>query len=172
MWRPWLELSCLHVSMSQRQVFKSDAACRRDVIKAESAALSVPELDLEVTTGVFGGLVTTVEGLVVAVRCVQACRLSLCCACSAADLMKSQPGRRDSLQRMHAFQLGDSAAQVSLLAATAAWGRLASWIAVALQQLVSLRTHIVAHRGSGRNGSNSLRHWRHSSHLSSPGRWC
>lgn len=42
--------------------------CRRDVIKAESAALSVPELDLEVTTGVFGGLVTTVEGLVVAVR--------------------------------------------------------------------------------------------------------
>ena len=42
--------------------------CRRDVIKAETASLSVPELDLEVTTGVFGGLITTVEGLVAAVR--------------------------------------------------------------------------------------------------------
>ena len=87
-------------------------ACRRDVIKAESAALSVPELDLEVTTGVFGGLVTTVEGLVVAVRCVLA-GLGLDARAPAADLTVSG-ACRDSLQRMHAFQLGDSAVQVSL----------------------------------------------------------
>ncbi|KAL0044427.1 hypothetical protein WJX82_005915 [Trebouxia sp. C0006] len=36
---------------------------RRDVIKAESASISIPEADLEVTTGSMGGLVTTVEGL-------------------------------------------------------------------------------------------------------------
>ncbi|KAL3137445.1 hypothetical protein ABBQ32_006965 [Trebouxia sp. C0010 RCD-2024] len=36
---------------------------RRDVIKAESASVSIPEADLEVTTGSMGGLVTTVEGL-------------------------------------------------------------------------------------------------------------
>jgi len=37
---------------------------RRDVIKAETATLSIPELELEVTTGTLGGLITTVEGLV------------------------------------------------------------------------------------------------------------
>ena len=54
------------------------------MIKAESAALSVPELDLEVTTGVFGGLVTTVEGLVVAVRQVLLLLLLLCLTCAAS----------------------------------------------------------------------------------------
>lgn len=37
---------------------------RRDVIKAETATLEIPELELEVTTGTLGGLITTVEGLV------------------------------------------------------------------------------------------------------------
>ena len=37
---------------------------RRDVIKAETATLSIPELELEVTTGTLGGVITTVEGLV------------------------------------------------------------------------------------------------------------
>ena len=58
--RLWLHCPSLKLRLA--------VGCRRDVIKAETASLSVPELDLEVTTGVFGGLVTTVEGLVVAVR--------------------------------------------------------------------------------------------------------
>lgn len=37
---------------------------RRDVIKAETATITIPELELEVTTGTLGGLITTVEGLV------------------------------------------------------------------------------------------------------------
>lgn len=40
------------------------ADLRRDVIKAETARLTIPELELEVTTGTLGGLITTVEGLV------------------------------------------------------------------------------------------------------------
>ena len=39
------------------------ADLQRDVLKSESASVSVPELELEVTTGTLGGLVTTVEGL-------------------------------------------------------------------------------------------------------------
>jgi zinc finger protein len=40
------------------------ADLQRDVIKAESAGIHIPELELEVSTGSMGGLVTTVEGLV------------------------------------------------------------------------------------------------------------
>lgn len=58
----------------------------RDVIKADSATVSVPEIDLEVTSGAMGGLITTVEGLMVAIK--------------------------DALQSLHSFQLGDSAAPV------------------------------------------------------------
>ena len=36
---------------------------RRDVLKSETASVEVPELELEVTTGTLGGLITTVEGL-------------------------------------------------------------------------------------------------------------
>ena len=36
---------------------------RRDVIKSESAEVSVPELDMQLGAGTLGGLVTTVEGL-------------------------------------------------------------------------------------------------------------
>lgn len=39
------------------------ADLQRDVLKAETASISVPEIDLEVTTGTMGGLITTVEGL-------------------------------------------------------------------------------------------------------------
>ena len=39
------------------------ADLQRDVLKSETAAISVPEIDLEVTTGTLGGLITTVEGL-------------------------------------------------------------------------------------------------------------
>lgn len=56
---------------------------RRDVIKAETARVAIPELDLEVSTGSLGGLITTVEGLALAVR--------------------------DSLQSTQTFQLGDAA---------------------------------------------------------------
>lgn len=34
---------------------------RRDVIKAESAAVSIPELEMELGIGTLGGLITTVE---------------------------------------------------------------------------------------------------------------
>lgn len=56
---------------------------RRDVIKAETARVAIPELDLEVSTGSLGGLITTVEGVALAVR--------------------------DSLQSTQTFQLGDAA---------------------------------------------------------------
>ena len=39
------------------------ADLQRDVLKAETASISVPEIDLEVTTGTLGGMVTTVEGM-------------------------------------------------------------------------------------------------------------
>jgi len=69
-----------------------DAAdLQRDVIKAETARLAIPEIGLEVTTGALGGCVTTVEGLVVAVK--------------------------DALAKTHGFALGDGAAP----AGAAAW---------------------------------------------------
>jgi zinc finger protein len=61
----------------------SPADLRRDVIKAETARVSIPELDLEVTTGSLGGMITTVEGVALAVR--------------------------DSLRSTQTFQLGDAA---------------------------------------------------------------
>ena len=46
------------------QLRVDDAAdLQRDVLKAETASVTVPELDLEVTTGTLGGIITTVEGL-------------------------------------------------------------------------------------------------------------
>ncbi|KAJ4821463.1 Zinc finger protein ZPR1 [Rhynchospora pubera] len=54
----------------------------RDVIKADSAGVKVPELELELTSGTLGGLVTTVEGLIT----------KIC----------------ESLERVHGFTLGDS----------------------------------------------------------------
>ena len=56
---------------------------RRDVIKAETATIEIPELELEVTTGTLGGLITTVEGLVESVA--------------------------DTLKRTQGFALGDAA---------------------------------------------------------------
>ncbi|WVZ60650.1 hypothetical protein U9M48_010642 [Paspalum notatum var. saurae] len=54
----------------------------RDVIKSDSASVKVPELELELTSGTLGGMVTTVEGLIV----------KIC----------------EALERIHGFQLGDS----------------------------------------------------------------
>ncbi|KAM0874523.1 hypothetical protein ACQ4PT_037360 [Festuca glaucescens] len=54
----------------------------RDVIKSDSAAVTVPELELELSAGTLGGMVTTVEGLIV----------KIC----------------EALERVHGFQLGDS----------------------------------------------------------------
>uniref|UniRef100_A0A0E0AWH6 Zinc finger ZPR1-type domain-containing protein n=1 Tax=Oryza glumipatula TaxID=40148 RepID=A0A0E0AWH6_9ORYZ len=54
----------------------------RDVIKSDSAGVKVPELELELASGTLGGIVTTVEGLIV----------KIC----------------EALQRVHGFQLGDS----------------------------------------------------------------
>lgn len=57
---------------------------RRDVIKSDSAHVSIAELDLEMSTGSLGGLITTVEGLLTAVQ--------------------------NSFKQMRSFHLGDSAA--------------------------------------------------------------
>ncbi|KAJ1290582.1 hypothetical protein BS78_02G255000 [Paspalum vaginatum] len=54
----------------------------RDVIKSDSASVKVPELELELTSGTLGGMVTTVEGLIV----------KIC----------------EALERILGFQLGDS----------------------------------------------------------------
>lgn len=54
----------------------------RDVIKSDSAGVTIPELDLELASGTLGGIVTTVEGLVT----------KIC----------------ESLERVHGFTFGDS----------------------------------------------------------------
>ncbi|CAI0439353.1 unnamed protein product [Linum tenue] len=54
----------------------------RDVIKSDTAGVTIPELDLELTSGTLGGLVTTVEGLVTNIS--------------------------ESLERVHGFTFGDS----------------------------------------------------------------
>ncbi|KAE9455601.1 hypothetical protein C3L33_12491, partial [Rhododendron williamsianum] len=40
----------------------------RDVIKSDTASVKVPELDLELASGTLGGLVTTVEGLIMQIN--------------------------------------------------------------------------------------------------------
>lgn len=60
---------------------------KRDVLKSETASVEVPELELEVTTGTLGGLITTVEGLLLKIK--------------------------ETLRDTYSFQLGDSANQLS-----------------------------------------------------------
>jgi len=67
--------------ITARILSKSDLS--RDVIKSDTASVIVPELDLELAPGTLGGLVTTVEGLMVAIS--------------------------ESLKRVHGFSIGDSA---------------------------------------------------------------
>ncbi|VAH39425.1 unnamed protein product [Triticum turgidum subsp. durum] len=82
----------------------------RDVIKSDSAAVSVPELELELSSGTLGGIVTTVEGLIVKI-----------CEGMFATYMLMPPlfmGPKltartmlvlvKALERVHGFQLGDS----------------------------------------------------------------
>jgi zinc finger protein len=40
---------------------------KRDVFKSDSASLSIPEIDFELSIGTLGGVYTTVEGLLVKV---------------------------------------------------------------------------------------------------------
>jgi len=54
----------------------------RDVIKSDSAGVKIPELELELAGGTLGGIVTTVEGLIV----------KIC----------------EALERIRGFQFGDS----------------------------------------------------------------
>ncbi|KAI6703086.1 hypothetical protein NL676_012222 [Syzygium grande] len=54
----------------------------RDVIKSDTASVSVPELELELASGTLGGVVTTVEGLISKIS--------------------------ESLERVHGFTFGDS----------------------------------------------------------------
>ncbi|XP_058094229.1 uncharacterized protein LOC131240169 isoform X2 [Magnolia sinica] len=54
----------------------------RDVIKSDTASVKVPELDLELTSGTLGGVVTTVEGLITKIS--------------------------ENLERVHGFTFGDS----------------------------------------------------------------
>ncbi|KAL3522997.1 hypothetical protein ACH5RR_015831 [Cinchona calisaya] len=54
----------------------------RDVIKSDTAGVKIPELDLELTSGTLGGVVTTIEGLITKIS--------------------------ESLERVHGFTFGDS----------------------------------------------------------------
>ncbi|CAA7396647.1 unnamed protein product [Spirodela intermedia] len=61
---------------------QNSADLSRDVIKSDNASVSVPELELDLTSGTLGGLVTTVEGLITKIS--------------------------ENLQRVHGFTFGDS----------------------------------------------------------------
>lgn len=54
----------------------------RDVIKSDTAGVKIPELDLELTSGTLGGIVTTIEGLITKIS--------------------------ENLERVHGFTFGDS----------------------------------------------------------------
>lgn len=54
----------------------------RDVIKSDTASVIIPEIDLELTSGTLGGVVTTIEGLITKIS--------------------------ESLERVHGFTFGDS----------------------------------------------------------------
>ncbi|KAK9138723.1 hypothetical protein Sjap_009317 [Stephania japonica] len=66
----------------------------RDVIKSDHASVKIPEIDLELTSGTLGGLVTTVEGLITKIS--------------------ENPGSKmfllalTDLDRVHGFEFGDS----------------------------------------------------------------
>ncbi|KAG0566349.1 hypothetical protein KC19_7G057100 [Ceratodon purpureus] len=64
-------------------VIKSTRDLSRDVIKSDTASVEIPELELELSAGTLGGLVTTVEGLLSNIS--------------------------ESLKRVHGFSVGDSA---------------------------------------------------------------
>lgn len=54
----------------------------RDVIKSDTASVIIPEIDLELTSGTLGGIVTTIEGLITKIS--------------------------EALERVHGFTFGDS----------------------------------------------------------------
>ncbi|KAK9716487.1 hypothetical protein RND81_06G236700 [Saponaria officinalis] len=60
---------------------KNTEDLNRDVIKSDSASVVIPEVDLELTSGTLGGMVTTIEGLVTKIR--------------------------ETLERVHGFTFGD-----------------------------------------------------------------
>jgi zinc finger protein len=66
-----------------RLVIKSVMDLSRDVIKSDTASVEIPELELQLSPGTLGGLVTTVEGLLTNIS--------------------------ESLKRVHGFSIGDSA---------------------------------------------------------------
>ncbi|KAL3833788.1 hypothetical protein ACJIZ3_008524 [Penstemon smallii] len=74
-----------HISDKGKKItvhVKNTRDLSRDVIKSDTASVNIPDLDLELTSGTLGGLVTTVEGLI------------------------SKIG--ESLERVHGFTFGDS----------------------------------------------------------------
>lgn len=65
-----------------RLLVRSPADLKRDVLKSDSSAVLIPELDLELVCGTLGGMYTTVEGLLTKIH--------------------------KSLHEQHAYQMGDS----------------------------------------------------------------
>ncbi|XP_076927077.1 uncharacterized protein LOC143590505 [Bidens hawaiensis] len=61
---------------------KNASDLSRDVIKSDTASVIIPEIDLELTSGTLGGIVTTVEGLITKIS--------------------------EALERVHGFTFGDS----------------------------------------------------------------
>jgi len=62
----------------------------RDVLKSETCALSIPELDFEVGAGTLGGKFTTIEGLLVAMKEQLTERNPLICGDSSSDQLKDR----------------------------------------------------------------------------------
>ena len=65
---------------------RDPADLSRDVIKSDTAEVAIPELDLHITTGSLGGLITTVEGLATSVQvrsCIDPWTLKVLAHCDA-----------------------------------------------------------------------------------------
>ena len=60
----------------------------RDVLKSETCALKIPELDFEVGAGTLGGKFTTLEGLLVAMKEQLSERNPLICGDSSSSELK------------------------------------------------------------------------------------
>lgn len=68
---------CSSIRIVSKQVTEQEDLSR-DVIKSDTAEISIPELDLHITTGSLGGLITTVEGLATSVQVCFAALPHLC----------------------------------------------------------------------------------------------
>lgn len=80
-----------------------------EIIQSDTASVSVPELELELTSGTLGGIVTTVEGLITKIgesKCIH--ELLSCCYLQLLFLSRWLISPIADLERVQGFTLGDS----------------------------------------------------------------